>query len=1073
MPKREDIKKVLIIGSGPIVIGQACEFDYSGTQACKALKEAGYEIVLANSNPATIMTDPDMADATYIEPLNVARLEEIIAKERPDALLPNLGGQTGLNLTVELHKAGVLKKYKVEVIGITLDAIEKGEDRIIFKETMDSVGVETARSTPAYNVEEAEKIASDLGYPVVIRPAYTLGGTGGGIVYNAEELRTVVARGLSFSMIHQVLVEESVIGWEELELEIVRDAKGQIVTVCFIENVDPMGVHTGDSICVAPMLTIDKSTQARLQKHAWDIAGAVGVIGGTNVQFAHDPKTGRIVIIEINPRTSRSSALASKATGFPIAYVSAKLAIGYTLDELPHYKHGTLDKYVPEGDYVVAKYARWAFEKFKGEKDVLGTQMKAVGEVLSIGHTFKEAFLKAIRSLENGRFGLGTALYRQKTKEELCALLWAPSSERMWIIYEAMRKGVTVDEIHKLTHIKTWFLEEIRQVLDLEEELSRYSINNLPDELFLKAKQYGFSDKYLGDLLKVSESAIRLKREEKNFIPRYGSVPVSGVYAGKDGRVPEYYYSSYNQGGNVSPAPDNTKESAMVLGGGPNRIGQGIEFDYCCVHASFAMHSAGYETIMINCNPETVSTDYDTSDKLYFEPLTVEDVYEVYRREKPIGAIVQFGGQTPLNIAHKLEKAGVNILGTKPSVIATAEDRDLFKRMMEHLNIKMPKSGMAYAESEALKVAHDIGYPVMVRPSYVLGGRGMQVVYDDDSLRKYISEATDLTPERPVLIDKFLSRALECEADALCDGKDVFVPTIMEHIEEAGVHSGDSAAIIPPVLITEKQQAEIYDYMRRIALELNVAGLINVQFAIAGNEVYILEANPRASRTVPLVSKVCGIPMAKIATLLMAGKPLADFKLKRIKPPFYAVKEAVLPFNKFIDTDPLLGPEMKSTGEVMGIAPTLELAVFKAVEAVGQPLPTSGTVLISLDQKDSAALKIAKGYIEAGFEIYATSGTHKFLKENGVDTNFVFKEGEGRPNISDLLINGKLSVIVNTPGGKKSKVDGITLRMTAIRYNIPYVTTLSGALAGINGILAAKKGRAEPKSLQEYQKMLK
>ncbi|MDR0454300.1 MAG: carbamoyl-phosphate synthase large subunit [Deferribacteraceae bacterium] len=1073
MPKREDIKKILIIGSGPIVIGQACEFDYSGTQACKALKESGYKIVLVNSNPATIMTDPDMADSTYIEPLNIKRLEEIISRELPDALLPNLGGQTGLNLTIGLHKAGILKKYNVEVIGITLDAIEKGEDRIIFKETMKSAGVETARSVPAYTIDEAEKIAAEMGYPVVIRPAYTLGGTGGGIVYNSEELRAVVARGLSFSMIHQVLVEECVIGWEELELEIVRDAKDQIVTVCFIENIDPMGVHTGDSICVAPMLTIDKPTQERLQIHAYNIARAVGVIGGANVQFAHDPKTGRIVIIEINPRTSRSSALASKATGFPIAYVSAKLAVGYTLDELPYYKCGSLDKYTPSGGHIALKFARWAFEKFKGEKDILGTQMKAVGEVLSIGNTFKESFMKAIRSLENGRFGLGIALYRQKTKEELSALLWNPSSERMWIIYEAMRKGLTVKEIHKLTLIKEWFLEEIWQIMELEEILSRYSISNLPDELLLKAKQYGFADKYLGDLLKVSESAIRMKREKKSYLPVYGFVPVSGTNPDKNGSVPEYYYSSYNKGSAVWGAHKRTKEVVMVLGGGPNRIGQGIEFDYCCVHASVAMHNAGYETVMINCNPETVSTDYDTSDRLYFEPLTVEDVYEVYRRENPIGAIVQFGGQTPLNIAHKLEEAGLNILGTKPSVIATAEDRDLFKRMMEYLNIKMPESGMAFAESEALSVAGDIGYPVMVRPSYVLGGRGMQIVYDDDGLRKYISEATDLTPERPALIDKFLSHALECEADALCDGKDVFIPTIMEHIEEAGVHSGDSAAIIPPVLITEKQQAEIYDYMRRIALELNVTGLINVQFAISGDIIYVLEANPRASRTIPLVSKVCGIQIAKIATLLMAGKSLSDFNLKTVKPPFYAVKEAVLPFDKFTDTDPLLGPEMKSTGEVMGIAPTLELAVFKAVEAVGQPLPTSGKVLISLDKKDSVALKIANGYVEAGFEIYATSGTHKFLKENGVNTNFVYKEGEGRPNISDLLINNKLSLIVNTPGGKKSKIDGITLRMTAIRYNIPYVTTLSGALAGINGIIAAKKGGTGPKSLQEYQKMLK
>lgn len=1070
MPKREDIKKVLIIGSGPIVIGQACEFDYSGTQACKALREAGYEIVLVNSNPATIMTDPNMADATYIEPLNPSRLEEIIAKERPDALLPNLGGQTGLNLTIALHEAGILEKYNVEVIGITLEAIKKGEDRIIFRETMDKIGIETAKSMPAYSIEEAENIAKDLGYPVVIRPAYTLGGTGGGIVYNADELRAVVAKGLSFSMIHQVLVEESILGWDELELEVVRDSKGQIITVCFIENIDPVGVHTGDSVCVAPMLTIDKQTQAELQRQAWAIAETVGVTGGTNVQFAYNPDNGRIVIIEINPRTSRSSALASKATGFPIAYVSAKLAVGYTLDELPHYKYGTLDKYVPECEYIVAKFARWAFEKFKGEKDILGTQMKAVGEVMSIGHSFKESFLKAVRSLEIGRFGLGCSYYRQKSKEELSALLWAPSSQRMWIIYEAMRKGVSVDEIHSLTHIKKWYLNQIKEILDLEEELDRFSINSLPNELLLKAKQWGFSDKYIADLLKTDEDSVRNAREAINLIPKYGAVPVSSVARKADGSLAEYYYSSYLL--NESVPPKGNPNKVMVLGGGPNRIGQGIEFDYCCVHAAFAMKDEGYETIMVNCNPETVSTDYDTSDKLYFEPLTVEDVYEIYRREKPKGAIVQFGGQTPLNIAERLEKSGVNILGTKPSVIATAEDRDLFKRMMERLKIEMPKSGMASTLEAALNVAHEIGYPVMVRPSYVLGGRGMQVVYDDESLKRYIEESTDITPDKPVLIDMFLSHALECEADAICDGKDVFVPAIMEHIEEAGIHSGDSGAVIPPIRITEKQQLEIYDYMKRIALELNVVGLINVQFAICGGTIYVLEANPRASRTVPIVSKVCGVPMAKIATAVMNGKPLSSFNLKHKIPPFFAVKEAVLPFNKFTDTDPILGPEMKSTGEVMSIAPTVELAVFTACEAAGQPMPLSGTVLISLDKKDETAIEVAKGYKDAGFEIYATAGTHKFLADNGIETVFVFKEGEGRPNISDLVINGKLSMIVNTPGGKKSKIDGITLRMTAIRYSIPYVTTLSGALAGIRGILAAKKDGHTPKSLQEYQKML-
>ncbi|MDR2884130.1 MAG: carbamoyl-phosphate synthase large subunit, partial [Deferribacteraceae bacterium] len=773
-------------------------------------------------------------------------------------------------------------------------------------------------------------------------------------------------------------------------------------------------------------------------------------------------------------RTSRSSALASKATGFPIAYISAKLAVGYTLDELPHYQFGTLDKYIPTGDYTVIKFARWAFDKFKGEKDILGTQMKAVGEVLSIGHTFKEGFLKAIRSLENGRFGLGAAIYQKKSVEELLALLWAPSSERMWIIYEAMRKGVSVQQIHDLTKIKPYFLEEMKQILDLETEFATYTIDKLPDELLKKAKEYNFSDKYLADLLKTPETKVRARREAINLFPAFKAVPVSGVKPLSHGHVPEYYYSTYhpNIGLNPQVTANPDKKRGMVLGGGPNRIGQGIEFDYCCVHAAMALKSEGYETIMINCNPETVSTDYDTSDRLYFEPLTVEDVYEVDRREHPDGAIVQFGGQTPLNIADILERSGVNIMGTKPSVIATAEDRDLFNRMMEKLQIKMPKSGMAVTIDEALALAREIGYPLMVRPSYVLGGKGMRIVYDDESLRMYIAEATDITAERPVLVDKFLSSALECEADALCDGVEVFVPAIMEHIEEAGIHSGDSAAIIPPKVLTAAQQDEIYDYMKRIALEMDVKGLINVQFAVADGEIYILEANPRASRTVPLVSKVCGVPMAKLATKVMTGRKISEFNLKRVVPPFYAVKEVVMPFNKFTDTDPLLGPEMKSTGEVMGIAPTLSSAVYRAVEAAGQPLPKSGTVLISLDKKDAVALEIVKGYKEAGFTVYATAGTHAFFKENGIETEFIYKENEGRPNISDMLINSKIDIVVNTPGGRKSWKDGITLRMLAIQHNVPYMTTLSGALAAINGILAEKSCQYEPKSLQEYQEML-
>lgn len=884
MPKREDIKKVLIVGSGPIVIGQACEFDYSGTQACKALKELGYEVVLVNSNPATIMTDPNTADVTYIEPLNVKRLEEIIAKERPDSLLPSLGGQTGLNLTMELSKAGILAKYNVEVIGINLEAIERGEDRIIFKETMEKIGVDMPKSIPAYTVEEAEKIANDLGYPVVVRPAYTLGGTGGGLVYNATELRKVASNGITASLINQVLIEESVAGWEELELEIVRDSKGQIITVCFIENIDPMGVHTGDSFCAAPMLTISEDVQKRLQKHAWDIAHSVGVTGGTNVQFAHDPKTDRIVIIEINPRTSRSSALASKATGFPIAYISAKLAAGLTLDEIPHYKFGTLDKYVPNGDYVVIKFARWAFEKFPQEEDKLGTQMKAVGEVMSIGATYKEAFLKAIRSLENGRFGLGNVKeYKEKSLDELRNLLYTPSSQRQWIMYEALKKGMTVDELHNITKIKHYFIEQMKEIVDLENQIESYTIVSIPDNVLYRAKKDGFSDKYIADLLKTKEKVVRERRHDIGVRPVYLPIWVSGVK--KDEKTGYssacYYYSTYNRNEGLQAA-DNNKKKVMVLGSGPNRIGQGIEFDYCSVHAAFAMKEAGYETIIVNCNPETVSTDYDTSDRLYFEPLTVEDVIEIYNFEKPMGAIVQFGGQTPLNIAKKLQSAGVNMLGTKPEVIASVEDRELFARLMDKLNIKMPEAGTASSIDEVESIASGIGYPVIIRPSYVLGGRGMAIINNAQELKDYISKDIEISEDKPLLIDRFLNNALECEADALCDGKEAFVPAIMEHIELAGVHSGDSACVIPPVRLTEQQKELIETYMKKIAIELGVVGLINVQFAVENNVIYVLEANPRASRTVPIVSKVSGIPMAKVATLLMEGRSLASFNLKNL-----------------------------------------------------------------------------------------------------------------------------------------------------------------------------------------------
>ena len=917
MPKREDINKVLIIGSGPIIIGQACEFDYSGTQACKALKKLGYEIVLVNSNPATIMTDPETADVTYIEPLNVKRLEQIIAKERPDALLPNLGGQSGLNLCAELAKEGILDKYNVKVIGVQVDAIERGEDRIEFKKSMNAIGIEMARSEVAYSVDEALAIADQLGYPVVLRPAYTMGGAGGGLVYNKEELKTVCARGLQASLVGQVLVEESILGWEELELEVVRDCEGNMITVCFIENIDPLGVHTGDSFCSAPMLTISEDVQKRLQEQAYKIVDSVEVIGGTNVQFAHDPVSDRIIVIEINPRTSRSSALASKATGFPIALVSAMLATGLTLKDIECGKYGTLDKYVPDGDYVVIKFARWAFEKFKGVEDKLGTQMRAVGEVMSIGKTYKEAFQKAIRSLETGRYGLGYAKdYNTKSKDELLRMLAHPSSDRHFIMYEALRKGATVDEIFDITKVKHYFVEQMKELVEEEEALAAHKGSLPSDEALTTAKKDGFSDRYLSQILEIPEEDIRNKRIELGVTEAWEGVHVSGT---KDSA---YYYSTYNAP-DSNPINEN-KPKVMILGGGPNRIGQGIEFDYCCVHASLALKKLGFETIIVNCNPETVSTDYDTSDKLYFEPLTLEDVLSIYNKEKPVGVIAQFGGQTPLNLASDLEKNGVKILGTSPAVINLAEDRDLFREMMDKLEIPMPESGMATTVDEALEIAHKIGYPVMVRPSYVLGGRGMEVVYDDESLDGYMRAAVGVTPDRPILIDRFLNHALECEADAISDGTHAFVPAVMEHIELAGVHSGDSACIIPSVHITAENVATIKEYTKKIAEEMHVVGLMNMQYAIEKGKVYVLEANPRASRTVPLVSKVCNVRMVPIATDIitseLTGRPSPVPALKEQHIPYYGVKEAVFPFNMFPEVDPILGPEMRSTGEVLGLS---------------------------------------------------------------------------------------------------------------------------------------------------------
>ncbi len=1066
MARRDDVKKVLIIGSGPIVIGQACEFDYSGTQACKALRELGYKIVLVNSNPATIMTDTVMADATYIEPLTVASIERIIKKEKPDALLPNLGGQSALNLATELQKAGVLDKYNVKVIGVQLDAIERGEDRQEFKNTMKELGIETPRSEIARSLSDAVEIAEKLGLPVVVRPAYTMGGTGGGICYNMDEFRTIVQRGLDASIVHEVLVEESVLGWEELELEVVRDANNKLITVCFIENVDPMGVHTGDSFCTAPMLTISTELQKRLQEYAYKIVEKIGVIGGTNVQFAHDPVTDRVVIIEINPRTSRSSALASKATGFPIALVSAKLATGMTLDEMPYWRGGTLDKYEPYGDYVVVKFARWAFEKFRGVDDKLGTQMRAVGEVMSIGKNFKEAFQKAIRSLEKGRPGLGFAKnFNQQSVGELLQEISVPNSWRYFQIYEALRKGATVDQIHDKTKIKKYFLGQMLELVKLEEEILTYKGKALPDDLLKRAKQDGFADKYLAELLNVSEKSVRQQRLAIGVKEVWNKVHVSGVENAC------YWYSTYNgkEENEVSP-----KKKIMVLGGGPNRIGQGIEFDYCCVHCAMALRKAGYETVMVNCNPETVSTDYDTSNKLYFEPLTLEDVLSIYEAEKPDGVVVQFGGQTPLNLAADLAANGVKIIGTSPETIDMAEDRDQFRKIMKKLNIPEPESGMATNVDEALEIAARIGYPLMVRPSFVLGGRAMEVVHDEQQLVEYVNAAVDVSPERPILVDRFLVNAIETEADAISDGETAFVPSVMEHVELAGIHSGDSACVIPPISIAPKHIQTIRDYTKLIAVEMGVVGLMNIQYAIADDVVYILEANPRASRTVPLVSKVCNIQMAALATRVMLGEKISQLGLTDRNFGHFGVKEAVFPFNMFPEVDPILGPEMRSTGEVLGLANSFGLAFYKAEEAAGCKLPNEGTVLMTISENDrnmgSIFANVAKKFAELGFNIIATEGTYNALRNLGIECDRVFKINEGRPSIIDLMIDGKIQLVVNTPLGKRGKEDDSYIRKNAIRLRIPYMTTLAAAYAAVQGIDAMRKGGDAIQSLQEYHR---
>jgi len=1062
MARREDLEKILIIGSGPIIIGQACEFDYSGTQACKALREEGYQIVLVNSNPATIMTDPDMADKTYIEPLNLETVTKIIEKERPDGLLPNLGGQTGLNLAASLYKEGILEKYGVEVIGVKADAIERGEDRIAFKETMARLDIEVPRSVACHSLEEAERAAGDLGYPLVLRPAYTMGGTGGGIAYNLEEMRVIVRRGLAASLVHQVLVEESVLGWEELELEVVRDAKNQKITVCFIENIDAMGVHTGDSFCVAPMLTVPEPLQQRMQDFSYRIVEAIGVTGGTNVQFAHNLEDDRLVVIEINPRTSRSSALASKATGFPIARISTKLAAGLTMDEIPYWRDGTLEKYSPSGDYVVVKFARWAFEKFPQATDILGTQMKAVGEVMSIGKNFKETLHKSIRGLEIGKSGLGVAEYRELSLPQLKEQLAQPSSVRVFLMYEALRKGMTVEELYQLTYLGRWFIEQIKELVDLEEELLAHAWADLPDELLVRAKESSFADKYLAGLFGVSETEVREKRIALGKVARYDAVPVSGV------EDAAYYYSTYIRDEDKVPVSPNKK--IMILGGGPNRIGQGIEFDYTCVHAAFTLRDEGYESVMVNCNPETVSTDYDTSNKLYFEPLTVEDVLAIYEKEKPEGVIVQFGGQTPLNIAQELKDNGVNILGTTPESIRLAEDREYFRERMMALEIPQPESGTARNMEEALELAGRIGYPLMVRPSFVLGGRGMEVIYDEEMLVKYAREAIQVSPEYPMLIDRFLEDAIEAEVDAISDGEDTFVAAVMEHIELAGVHSGDSACSIPTRNIDQKHLDTIEDYTARIAKELEVVGIINVQYAICDDKVYIIEANPRASRTVPLVAKVMGLPMARLATQFMLGRKMAEFsEIEKRKISYFGVKEAVFPFNMFHEVDPLLGPEMRATGEVMGISESFGMAFYKAQEATGTRLPLKGNVLLTVADADKPVLlDVAKRLEKVGLTLHTTEGTGRFLEENGIASTSVKKLHEGRPNLVDAIKSNELDLIINTPVGRYSKHDDSYIRMTAIQQKVPYVTTMAAALASVEGIESMVEKETVPKALQEY-----
>ncbi|MFC2040710.1 carbamoyl-phosphate synthase large subunit [Chloroflexota bacterium] len=1057
--------KVLIIGSGPIVIGQAAEFDYAGTQACRAMREEGIISVLVNSNPATIMTDEGIADIVYIEPLTVNTLARIIEKERPDGLLPTLGGQTGLNLAVGLADAGILDKYNIKSLGTPIETIKKAEDRELFKQLLIDIGEPVTDSESVNSSEQAREVAKEIGLPLIIRPAYTLGGTGGGVANNLEELETAVTRGLSASPIQQVLLEKSLVGWKEIEYEVVRDGADNCITVCNMENIDPMGVHTGDSIVVAPSQTLTNKEYQMLRTASLKIIRALGIEGGCNVQFALDPKSEKYYVIEVNPRVSRSSALASKATGYPIARVASKIAVGKTLDEIPNQVTGkTMASFEPALDYVVVKIPHWPFDKFTSSNRTLGTQMKATGEVMAIDRCFEAALQKAVRSLELSKRSLLWEDAGWKQSTDINSYPLGPNDLRLWAIMAALRRGITPEAITERTKIDMWFTVKLQNIVDMEKKIRSQP---LTPELMWQAKRLGFSDEQIGVLTDKLHDQIRQLRLNWNVQPVYKIVDTCA--AEFDAATP-YFYSTYEQEDESHPT---NKKKAIVIGSGPIRIGQGIEFDYCCVHAAGALRDEGYESIMINCNPETVSTDYDTSDKLYFEPLTIEDVLNICEKEKPEGVIVQFGGQTPLNIAVELEKAGVNILGTSVNSIDIASDRGRFSQVMKKYGIPMPESGTASSLKEALTIAKRIGYPLIVRPSYVLGGRGMEIVHDEEELRRHVSAAVAVTPDRPILIERYLENAIETEADALSDGEDVFIPAIMEHIEYAGVHSGDAACVIPPVSLTRKHIDTIEQYTRRIASELQVVGVMNVQYAICQDVVYVIEANPRASRTVPVVSKVCAIPMARLATQLLMGKKIKDLNLKKKTIPHFGVKESVFPFNMFPEVDPVLNPEMKSTGEVLGIADSFELAFWKAQEAITR-LPTEGTVLITVSEQDRQKIgKIASQFANLGFKLMATAGTHAFLKGLGISSESVLKEHEGRPNITDAIKNKGIQLIINTPVGKLSKYDDSYIRKAAIQYKVPYITTLAAAMAAVKGITAYRKGKSEVKSLQSYHSDIK